>query len=166
MTKPLAQYLREQVVVAAVINLLLNGGLAWLLYRHLPMVPLKGAQSVTGDLLVMTFLIPLLISLIVTPLVRLDAARGRVARAPIPGSALGLLRRLPTNSLLLGLLLGLAALVVIGGLSLGILNLSGLDGLSFPAFALLKAGVAALVAFWVTRWIVLRALSGTPARGL
>ncbi|MGH7630382.1 MAG: hypothetical protein ACREOF_13575 [Gemmatimonadales bacterium] len=163
MTKPAAQYLREQAVVSAAINLLLNGALAWLLYRRLAVVPLGGEQGLVADLLITAFLVPLLVSLIATPLVRRDVARARVERQPLAAPNPRLLRRLPSNALALGLLLGLIAAIVIGGLTIGLLRVLGVDGLTFGASAMFKAGFAGLLAFWAARWVVARALTAAPA---
>jgi hypothetical protein len=62
MAKSPARYVREQVIIAVIVNLLLNALLALLLYRRLAVVPVEGDQSVTNDLLITAFLVPLLVA--------------------------------------------------------------------------------------------------------
>ncbi len=49
------QYVPGQVIAAAFINLVLNGGLAWLIYRGSSEVPLFGEKSIVGDTVVTSF---------------------------------------------------------------------------------------------------------------
>jgi hypothetical protein len=71
--------LLEQGIGAAVVNSLLNGAIAWLLFRSLERVPLWGQQSIAGDTLATCFFLPLIPTLIVTPLVRRRVLAGTVA---------------------------------------------------------------------------------------
>ena len=95
MTPGHRQYLLGQTMVGAVINLLLNGAIGYLAYRDLPRIPLFGARSVSADLVVTAFLLPLLVCLIVAPLTRSDVRKGKVA----PADARGLLPRLLPRAL-------------------------------------------------------------------
>ena len=159
MTKAAGQYVREQTIVGGVVNLLLNAGLAWLLYRHVAVVPLAGEQSVTSDLMATAFLVPLLVTVIVKPLVRRDVARGRLDRDSLSGLKPRSPHWLPANAVVEGVLLGLIGLVLVGAPTVWLLRLLRLDGLTVGTFAAVKAGMAGLVALCVTRWVVGRTLA-------
>ena len=60
-------------------NFLLNGAIAWLLFRSLERVPLWGQQSIAGDTIGTCFFLPFFTALIVTPLVRRRVRAGSVA---------------------------------------------------------------------------------------
>ncbi len=86
----------EQGVGAAVFNFLLNAAIAWLIFRGADVVPLWGQQSIAGDTIGTSVILPFLTclivfkasfaaaeALVVTPLVALWAiAEGPAAPAP------------------------------------------------------------------------------------
>ena len=59
--------LLEQGIGSAVVNFLLNGAIAWLVFRGVAQVPLWGQQSIAGDTIGTCFFLPFLTTLIVTP---------------------------------------------------------------------------------------------------
>jgi hypothetical protein len=63
-------YLLGQAITGAVINLLLNGAIGWLLDRQLPRVRLYGPHSIAGDVVGTSLLLPLPNCLTATPLIR------------------------------------------------------------------------------------------------
>jgi hypothetical protein len=156
MSKPAEQYIREQAVAGAVVNILLNGAIAWLVYRRFSAVPLAGSHGILGDLVVTGLLIPLLVAVIVSSLVRRDHAVGKVGR--FDPSYARLIGRLPENSLGLGLVLALCVGIPAAVLFTGVLELLGVHQLLFIAFAVFKAGFAGLLAYGVTCTVVRRAL--------
>lgn len=150
------QYLIAQAVIGALVNFVLNGALAWLLYRPLVELPLTGDQSIAGDTAVTSFLLPLLIALIVTPLVRKDMQAGRATALPRDSS------RLPTNPFLLGLVLGLIAAILLTPLIYFLFHAFGIETMAFWPFILFKAAFAAILAAFITPLVAKRAL--TPRR--
>jgi hypothetical protein len=161
MTKPVSRYVREQVAIAAAVNLLLNAGLGWLLHRHRAVVPLEGEQSATTDLMITAFLVPLLVTVIVRPLVQRDVARGKVACEPLTTPSPDVLRWLPDHLIGQGLLLGLIGLLLVGGPIVWLLRTLDVDGLSVGAFVGAKAGMAGLLALGTARWLVVRTLAAS-----
>lgn len=140
----------DQGVVAAVVNFLLNGGIAWLLFRSMNHVPLWGQSSIAGDTVATAFLLPLLTCLIVTRVVRRQIANGRVPPlAATPAStalqflaSLSILRR--------GVLLGVGGVVLAAIPTILWFATLGPTQLSQGAFLWFKASFAAALAVGFT----------------
>src|SRR5947207_13222996 len=71
--------LLEQGVGAAGFNFLLNAAIAWLMFRGADVVPLWGQQSIAGDTIGTSVILPFLTCLIATRLVRGHVRSGKVA---------------------------------------------------------------------------------------
>ena len=150
------KYLVGQAIAGAVINLFLNGAIGWLSYRHLPRVPLYGPQSMAGDIVVTSLLLPVLVCLIVTPLVRAEIRKARLPAVAWAGDNRSRVRR-PRNLLLRGLLLGVLTGILVSPVLSGVLSVFvGAEGLEVPAFVAFKASLGAMLAAVVTpitvRW--------------
>jgi hypothetical protein len=118
--------LLEQGIGSAIFNVLLNGAIAWALFRHLDVIPLWGQESIVGDTLGTTFFLPFFTTLIVTPLVRRRVKRGSDLPAQVD-ARLALGARLATaGNLPARLTLGFVTLIVVGPLA--VLALHGLPG--------------------------------------
>jgi hypothetical protein len=151
--------LLEHGVGSAVFNFVLNGVIAWLLFRGVADVPLWGQQSIAGDTIGTTLLLPLFTCLIVTPLVRRHLRARDLGVIGWSPTADALLRWLPTSTFRRGLLLGAACVVAVAPLAIGTLTALGIAGLPFWGFVTFKAGFAAalaltvqpMIALWVVR---------------
>lgn len=146
MIKEYRVYRNEQVIGAAVVNWLVNAGLAWLVFRQMSQVPFFGASSIVGDTFGTAVLLPLFVTLVATPTFRSMLAR-RVVLLPQAG-----IRRLPLpqQPLLLGLALGLLAALTLAPLALCLLAWLDVRAMAFSDFLLFKAGFAALLAALIT----------------
>ncbi len=149
----------DQGVGAAVFNFALNAGIAWALNRHADVVPLWGQQSIAGDTLVTSFVLPFLTCLIVTALVRAEVARGRLGTIELPTA----FRRLPARAWRRGAIFGIATVAALGVPAVAALAAFDLDGMTLGRFVLFKAAFAALAAVVVTPPIALYALAGAAA---
>src|SRR5262245_37741695 len=69
----------EQCVGSAVVNFAINAAIAWALFRGLERVPLWGDQSIMGDTVATSVILPFITALIVTPLARREVRTGRLA---------------------------------------------------------------------------------------
>jgi hypothetical protein len=67
----------EQIVGGALFNGVINAALAWLTFRHHPIVPMHGDPSILNDVIATSGLMPLFICLIGTPLVRKALRAGK-----------------------------------------------------------------------------------------
>jgi|SRR5579862_7085045 len=156
--------LLEQGIGAAVFNFVLNGGIAWLLFRGLERVPLYGQQSIAGDTVATCFFLPFLTALIVTPLVRRRISAGTLAALGWTRESHPLLAWLPAGTAKRALVLGIGCALVIGPMSLWALSRLEVIELSFWSFVAFKAAFAAGLALLVTPVISLWALAATVAR--
>ena len=149
----------EHGIGAAAFNLVLNGAIAWLMFRGVTGVPLWGQQSIAGDTLGTSLLLPVMSSLIVTRVVRAHVRAGRVAPLSWPTVAAGDLRWLPGTPLRLGASLALVAIALPGVLTVGALAVLGVAEMPFGSFVLFKACFAAALAALVTPVIALSAIA-------
>jgi hypothetical protein len=154
----------EQGIGSAVFNFLLNGAIAWLLFRGLEQVPLWGQQSIAGDTIGTCFFLPFLTTLIVTPLARARVRAGNLTALPWTRETHPPLRWLPGGTLKRGLVLGIGTMVLIGPLSVALLGWANVQELSFWPFVWFKAAFAALLALIVTPIISIWAIAETGER--
>lgn len=163
MTPDHRKYLTIQTLVGAGVNLVLNGAIGWAAFRSLDRIPFSGSPSISGDLVGTAILLPLLVCLIATPLVRMEVRRGKIAPAqpsgPIP-------RFLPRSLLLRGIALGLLAAVMIAPLTIWGLQALGIRGMGLWQFVGFKAAFGSALAALITPIVALRALMDPVMRRL
>lgn len=105
--------LLEQGLGAGVVNAVLNALIAWLSFRSTMMVPFWGQQSIGADTIGTCIILPLLTTLIATPLCRARVRAGALSPlAPTPtlGRVLG---GLPTGTFTRGLVVGVLTAMVV-----------------------------------------------------
>lgn len=152
----------EQGVGAAIFNLAVNAGIAWALFRGLSSVPLWGQQSIAGDTIATTFLLPFLTCLIVTRLAQGQVRNGRLPALEWQRATHPALGRLPRGTFLRATVLGAICMVLVAPLALWSLGTLGVAALSFWHFVTFKALFAAVLAALVTPVIALCALGDAP----
>lgn len=148
--------LLEEGLGSVVVNLLLNGLIAFLMFRGAARVPLWGQQSIAGDTVGTTFFLPLFTCLIVTPLARKQIKAGRFA--PIPGAPLGL-QWMPASTFWRGAVLGVITALMVAPAALATLMVLGVHEQSFWGFVAFKAMFAAALGAPVTPLIALWAIA-------
>jgi hypothetical protein len=153
-------YIRTQGIACAVINMVINPVVAWVGNRPMNFVPLAGSNSIVVDTAMTCIVLSLLVALFISSALRRDLHAGRLEDTggrPLAGR---LLSHLPGQAWALGLLLGLGLACVLTPLTYLLFHALGFAGLSFGWFALFKAIYTPLLGFVVTRWVILRQLSG------
>jgi len=150
--------LLDNGVGAFVVNLMINGVIAWLLFRKATRVPMWGQSSIAGDTIATAFLLPAITCLIVTPL-----ARGQVRTRRVVAVADASWRWIPRNMVWRALLVGLICLLVLTPLTLFVLGTLGVEELSPWHFVYFKATFAAVEGALVTPFLALWAISEAPA---
>ena len=148
--------LLDQGVGAGVINLLINAAIAWAMFRGATTVPMWGEQSIGGDTIGTTFLLPFLSCLIATRIVRAQVRSGRVP--PLVAMS-PLLARMPRGTAARGVVLGVVGVAVVGVPAAIALSSLGVTEMRFWSFVGFKAVFAALLATVVTPVIALYALA-------
>lgn len=152
--------LLEEGVGSVIVNLLINAVIAFLTFRGAATVPLWGQQSIAGDTIGTTFILPLLTCLIVTPLARRQVRAGRFE--PLTGTPFGL-QWMPVRTLWRGAALGAISAVVVAPPALAALTWLGVTEQSFWGFVAFKAAFAAALGAVVTPLIALWAITGNAA---
>ncbi len=147
----------EEGVGSVIVNLFINAVIAFLMFRGAASVPLWGQQSIAGDTIGTTFMLPLLTCLIVTPLARRQVRAGRFA--PLAEARFGL-QWMPARTLWRGAILGAITAVVVAPPALAALAWLGITEQSFWGFVAFKAAFAAALGAVVTPLIALWAISG------
>ena len=146
-----------------VVNLLLNALIAYLMFRGAAVVPLWGQQSIAGDTIGTTFLLPLFTTLIVTRLARGQVDAGRVS--PVLGAPLGL-RWMPARSLWRGVALGGITVAAVAPPMIAALWLLGVSEQSFWSFVAFKAIFAAALGALITPLVALWAIASPAPEAL
>lgn len=151
----------EQCRTPAIINIAINGVIAWFLFGAHSRIPLWGGADVevafAPDILITSILLPLLICLITTPLIRTQVDKGKVANMPKelqprngPGKRPLIVR---------AVLLGVAGIAVAALPLIAILSIAGIDALGPWSLIALKAVWAGVLAAMVSPWIAWWAIS-------
>lgn len=138
----------EQGAIPMLFNLVLNGAIAWALFRSLDAVPLWGESSVGVDLLATAFLLPFLTCLIVSSLVVRQVRTGGVP--PLPPGPIPFSRWSERGTAARGLLLGAIGVLFGAAPLVWALDLGQAQPFPMPAFVLFKALWAAMLALLVT----------------
>ena len=155
--------LLEQGVGAAVFNFLLNAAIAWLIFRGHAEVPLWGQQSIAGDTIATSIILPFLTCVIATRLVRGHVRSGKVAPLGWRRDTHPLLGWLPRGTLGRAAALGGLGLVVFAPPTLVALAALGVTDLDLGRFVVFKASFAAAEALVVTPLVALWGIAEGPA---
>ena len=154
--------LLEEGVGSAFVNFAINAAIAWALFRGMERVPLWGDQSIMGDTIATSVILPFITSLIVTPLARRRVRGGHLPPLGWTRASHPVLRWLPRSTALRGLAVGLLGLLVLAPIAYGALAAAGVGSLGTRAFILFKAGYAATEGLLVTPVLALWAIAELP----
>ena len=147
----------SQQLVPAVINGLINGGIAWSMHHNADSLGLWERGAYSQDLLATGLLLPSITWFIVRPLLRSQAAKGK---APdLQGVPIPWLDRWMPGSLWGGALrIGLIGMVLVGGAGVLAMTLAGAPDFSGPTYAVVKGIYAALLTMALQPVMVFAAL--------
>jgi hypothetical protein len=138
----------DEIVGPAIVNFLLNAGIAWFLFRKMASVPLWGSPGIAADTVGTALILPILTALIAAWLVRARVVRGKLS--PIPPGMLRPSMWLRRSSFVRGALLGGAAVVLVAVPVVALFALVGPERLPRWSFVWFKASFAAGVGVLVT----------------
>jgi hypothetical protein len=151
----------EQGIGSGIFNVLLNAGIAWLMFRGMATVPLWGDQSIAGDTIGTAFFLPLLTTLIASRIVYGHVRKGHVPAWPDDAA-----RWVPRPLWLRGFVFGVVCALVVGWPFTQALAASGVDGMSLGGFVTFKALFAGVLATFVTPVVAWAALADVVARSV
>ena len=155
------------LVVTAVINLLVNAGLAWLSSageHRVPLwsVPLVEKPSTVTDTIGTFFLLPLITCLLITTAVRYEIGAGRLMPLGASASARAFAQSLPATRLRRGVVLGALCTLALGPIAVLVLAAIDFSGLTTGQFVLYKAALGVALGAVVTPAIAVLAMADGP----
>jgi hypothetical protein len=153
----------EQGVGVAVFNFGLNAAIAWLLFRGAQVVPLWGQQSIAGDTIATSIILPFLTCLIATRIVSGHVRAGKVAPLAWSRDSRPWLGWLPDGTFARALALGAAGLILFAPPTIVLLSALGVTDFGLGHFVIFKASFAAAEALVVTPIVALWAIAARPA---
>jgi hypothetical protein len=142
--------LLEQGLGSIVVNLPLNAAIAWLAFRGIAEVPFWGSQSIAGDTVGTCFVLPLITTLVATPLCRGRVRAGTLAPLAWTDRMRATLGRLPSGTWRRAVAFGVLTTMAVAPLALASLRGAGMGALSFGSFVAFKAVFAAALGALVT----------------
>ena len=148
-------------IMPAVVNLLLNGAIAWTAFQSLLYVPLWGVQSISSDILGTTFMLPFITFLFITPLARREVYRNRFPAIEFPRRLDQVIDIAPDSTILRAFIVGIFSLIIFGPISLLILSMLDISHLSFNHFVVFKAIFASGLGIIATPIIGLLSIGGS-----
>jgi cytochrome P450 len=138
-----------------IINFVLNGLIAWLVYGRTPTIPVS---TLLIDTLLTCFLIPFLTCLIVVPIVWQLVRQGDLSAVAWSRNDYWWLRWLPDGKWARALAIGLAAAVMGTLIIAGLLLLFDIQNMAGSTYVWLKAAYAAFLAALITPFLALASL--------
>jgi hypothetical protein len=154
------------LVGAAIINLLLNAGIAWLSVRSEEVVPLWAVPvvdrpSTVTDTIGTFFLLPLITCLVITTVAWHDVRSGRLPPLGWTADSHSFLGRVPATRLRRGIFLGAVCTVLLAPPAVAALVALDFGDLSVGEFVLFKAIFGVALGAVVTPPIALLAMADT-----
>lgn len=145
-------YIHKQALIAALINMVVNPLLVFLINRNAESVALSGVLVDTIiTSIVMTWLVTVFSAADINR--QLRAGRFKDENLPRPGP---LLSRLPRRGILLGTVLFICAVLIMVTLTVSVFSLLGITELSVDRLALFKVVYTGPVAYIVARLAIIR----------
>jgi hypothetical protein len=157
---------RDHVIGGAVCNGPINALLAWLTFRTHGVAPMQGDPSILNDVIGTASLMPLMICVIGTPLVRKVVHAGKVEPWIRASAERTMLMWLPANSVLRGLILALAALATVAPMLLGVLLALGVQHMSVGGYVTLKLVYTSILGALVSPLVALYVMATPPVAAI
>jgi hypothetical protein len=147
----------DQCLVPGIINIVINGGIAWALLRAHAEIPLWGSPSVGIDLIATGFLLPFFTCMIVSRIVGGQVRSGKLS--PIAADQIGSRGFHHQSILKRALFLGVACVVFTSAPLVAALEMANAQPIAFYSFVGFKAIWGGLLAVLLTPLIAWWALS-------
>lgn len=131
---------------SAIINFIINGAIAWAIYRPMAAVPIWGERSIAGDTFSTAFLLPFFVCLIVTPLTHRKVRRGEIPALCWRRVSHPVLGRLPSSAILRALVFGIFCAISVASFTVFALGALGINEMALLPFLTFKSTFAAILA--------------------
>lgn len=162
-TAPKILPFKKFMIIEMIASAIINGGFGmlfgWLVVRNMKIVPFAGEGGIVIDVLVTGFVIGVLLTLIVTPLLR-----GRIGKGVVPDypkETLSFpLRILPQNVILRALIMGAIGVVIFGPLILMVFWVLKITQLSPGLFIWIKGFYGGVIGVVFTPLAMLPMMAG------
>ena len=152
------QAVRTETIVSIAINSLIPAAIIWFIEAHPPQT-LTGEQGILGSMLPAAGLATLLMTLVLTNIVRARVRKGSLPALDWPSAERGAMRFIPRNLILRAVALALLALVLLVPAGLVVVTLIDVLPLTKVGFLMFNLIFGALVGLVMARFVVLPALA-------
>jgi hypothetical protein len=145
----LRKFLLVQMTVGLAVNISLNAGFGYYLFKGIDPVPLWGNPGIALDTLATAFLLPWLTVVIVAPFASIEKKKGTVERLREDLSRIrrSYLKHMPDGVFAQSMIIGIGTAVIATPVALGILYAVGIVELGYHAFILYKTTFAIVLTF-------------------
>ncbi len=165
MSQPLESFIKTQALICAILNMVLNPTLAWMLNPSMADVPMIGGNGLVVDTAVTCVLLSVLVSLFTTAGLARALRTGQIPEdCSLPGAG-PLLSLMPRGAWALGLTLGIGLAAILPAVAFGIFWTIGVSSMPFAGFALYKCLYTGALGYAATRWVILRQVQPTREDG-
>jgi len=140
MTSKLKNYIQHERLVNGGTNTFFNGGIAWLSLKGKGLLLLAGSGSFAIDIIATAFILPFIVTLIVIPMQKRKANKGKIARFT-PNSAYAVERlaaSFPKSLWLSAAYFGLIGMLIIAPITLLGIIAVGADSFTPEAYSIFK----------------------------
>jgi len=154
------QHVRKEMIANVVINVVINCAIIWLLNRHKDTISAFGDKGFHVDIIVTTFLLFFLMSLIVMSIHRAKYKAEKLPQFQINPQNWRhkLFSRLPYSVWILALIFGLFALLVFAPITVGVLAALSITELSPLTYTIFKGVWVAIIVALMNNTIIEAAL--------
>ena len=149
---------RNETVVSIAINSLIPAAIIWFLDVSPPQT-LTGQTGILGSMLPAAGLATLLMTLVLTNIVRFRVRKGALPALDWPKAERGMMAWIPTNLILRAIALALLALVLLVPAGMLVVNVIGILPLTKVGFLIFNLIYGAVVGLVMARFVVLPALA-------
>jgi hypothetical protein len=152
------QAVRNETIVSIAINSLIPAAIIWFVEARPPQT-LTGEHGILGSMLPAAGLATLLMTLVLTTIVRFRVRKGVLPALDWPQAERGVMAWIPGNMILRAIALALLALVLLVPAGLVIVALTGVLPLTSVGFLIFNLIFGAAVGLVMARFVVLPALA-------
>ena len=139
----------EQVILAFIINYIVNAAIGYVAYRGISTLPMWGMKSIVGDSIIMTFLLTIIVCFVVTMTTHKKVRSGHLESLSWRRSSNAILAKLPQNNFWRSLVLAVVFTIIVTPIVIGALILLNINEMTHMTFVIYKGFLAGFLAILV-----------------